>query len=55
MSSAAVVVAFDPQKCVLLNVGEVAPGLGVDEFLFVGGEIIRRRALVCPERDLERF
>ena len=38
MPSTAVVVAFDPQDCVLLRLGEIAPGSGVDEFLFVGGK-----------------
>lgn len=38
MSPPAVVVAFDPQECVVLDVGEVVPGSGVDELLFVGRE-----------------
>jgi hypothetical protein len=38
VSSPAVVVTFDPQECVLLDLGEVVPWAGVDEFLFVGGE-----------------
>jgi hypothetical protein len=38
VSSTAVVVAFDPQECVVLDIGEVVPGLGVNELLFVGRE-----------------
>jgi hypothetical protein len=38
MSSPAVIVALDPEECVLLNVGEVVPWSGVDEFFFVGCE-----------------
>ena len=38
MSSPAVVVALDPEECVLLDLGEIVPGSGVDEFFFVGGE-----------------
>jgi hypothetical protein len=35
---AAVVVAFDPEECVLFDVGEVVPGSGADEFSFIGCE-----------------
>jgi len=38
VSPAPVVVAFDPEECVLLDVGEVVPGWGVDEFFLVGCE-----------------
>ena len=38
MSPAAVVVALDPEECVLFDVGEVVPWSGVDEFFFVGRE-----------------
>jgi hypothetical protein len=38
VSPSAVVVALDPQECVVLDVGEVVPGSGVDELLFVGRE-----------------
>src|SRR3954451_18716525 len=35
---AAVVVALDPQECVLPNLGEVVPRPGVNEFFLVGRE-----------------
>ena len=38
MSPPAVVVALDPEKCLLPDVGEVVPWSGVDEFFFVGRE-----------------
>jgi hypothetical protein len=38
VSPAAIVVAFDPQECLLPDLGQVVPGLGVDELLFVGRE-----------------
>ena len=44
MSSPVVLVAFDPQECVLLDLGEVVPRAGVDESFFVSGEkMIQRR------------
>ena len=38
MSPTAVVVALDPEECVLPDVGETVPRSGVDELFFVGSE-----------------
>jgi len=38
MASRGVVVGFDPVECLLLQVFDVRPGAGVDEFFLVGGE-----------------
>ena len=46
MSPAAVVVAFDPQECMLPDLGESVPWPGVDEFLLVGREERFRNGII---------
>jgi hypothetical protein len=38
VSPSTIVVAFDPQECVLPDLGEIVPWAGVDEFFLVGRE-----------------
>jgi hypothetical protein len=38
VSAAPVVVALDPEECVLADLGDAVPGTGVDKFLLVGRE-----------------